>query len=48
MWGSDLPYQLNDGNNYIDAMGLIKNGLAGLSDRERKMILRGTAASVFF
>jgi len=48
MWGSDCPYQLMDGNNYEDAIGLLKNELPGLSDGERKMILKGTANSIFF
>lgn len=48
MWASDLPYQLNNGNNYEDAIGLMKNGLSSLSDDGRRMILRGTAEKVFF
>jgi predicted TIM-barrel fold metal-dependent hydrolase len=48
MWASDLPYQLNNGNNYEDAIGLMKNELASLSDSERGMILQGTAEKVFF
>ncbi|MEO0475248.1 MAG: amidohydrolase family protein [Planctomycetota bacterium] len=48
MWASDLPYQLNNGNNYEDAIGLMTTGLASLSDSERRMILQGTASKVFF
>lgn len=48
MWGSDLPYQLNDGNNYEDAIGLLKHGLADLSDSDRRMLLKGTANKLFF
>ncbi len=48
MWGSDCPYQLNDGNNYADAVELVRNGLAELSDAERRAILCDTAARVFF
>ncbi|MFN3166191.1 MAG: amidohydrolase family protein [Phycisphaeraceae bacterium] len=48
MWASDCPYQLNGGNNYADAIGLIREGMPGLSDTERRAILRGTAAEVFF
>jgi predicted TIM-barrel fold metal-dependent hydrolase len=48
MWGSDLPYQLNDGNNYEDAIGLLQTGLAGLSERERQAILQRTANKLFF
>ncbi|MEM9345676.1 MAG: amidohydrolase family protein [Planctomycetota bacterium] len=48
MWASDLPYQLNDGNTYRDAIWLMKDGLAFLSLDEREAILRGTAERVFF
>lgn len=47
MWASDCPYQLNNGNNYADAVALIESGL-GLSPAERVAILRDTAARVFF
>jgi predicted TIM-barrel fold metal-dependent hydrolase len=48
MWGSDLPYQLNDGNNYADAIALLRTGLDTLSETERDAILRGTAERLFF
>lgn len=48
MWASDLPYQLNNGNTYADAIGLMKDGLSDLSDSERQAMLRGTANRVFF
>lgn len=48
MWASDLPYQLNNGNTYADAVDLIRNGLKDLSDADRRAILRDTAAGVFF
>jgi len=48
MWGSDLPYQLDRGNNYEDAIGLMKNGLEALSESERSAILRATAERLFF
>lgn len=48
MWGTDCPYQLNDGNNYADSINLIRNGIEGLSDTERRLILRDTAVRVFF
>lgn len=48
MWGSDLPYQLNDGNTYGDAVALIRDEMQGLADTERNAILRETAAGVFF
>ena len=48
MWASDLPYQLNNGNNYEDAIGLLKHGLSTLSATERQAILRDTASKLFF
>lgn len=48
MWGSDLPYQLNDGNTYGDAVALIRDEMQGLSDTDRAAILHDTAAGVFF
>ena len=48
MWASDLPYQLNDGNNYEDAIGLLKNGFGELSEADRLAMLRDTAMRLFF
>lgn len=48
MWASDCPYQLNDGNNFSDAVALVRDGLAFLSASDRMSILRDTAAKVFF
>ncbi len=48
MWASDCPYQLNDGNNYTDAVALMRDGLDFLSDHDRRAILRYTAERVFF
>jgi predicted TIM-barrel fold metal-dependent hydrolase len=48
MWGSDCPYQLNDGNTYADAIGLMRRSLDELSENDRRGILRDTAARVFF
>ena len=48
MWASDCPYQLNNGNTYSDALALIRSGMQGLSDHDRRAILRDTAAKVFF
>lgn len=47
MWASDLPYQLNNGNNYEDAIDLMK-GFKGASGRIIDAMLRKTAARVFF
>jgi len=48
MWASDCPYQLNDGNTYADAINLVRDGIADLAARERRAILRDTAARIFF
>jgi predicted TIM-barrel fold metal-dependent hydrolase len=48
MWASDCPYQLNDGNTYADAIGLIRDGIGDLSKDDRRAMLRDTAARVFF
>lgn len=48
MWASDLPYQLNNGNNVADAVALVRNGLDFLSDGERTAILRDNAERLFF
>ena len=47
MWASDCPYLLTEGNNYADALALIREGM-GLSKGDRSKILRDTAARVFF
>lgn len=48
MWASDCPYQLNNGNNYADAIALIRDEIDSLSVGDRTAILRDTAAKVFF
>ena len=48
MWASDLPYQLNNGNTYGDAVALIRDEMQGLSGSDRSAILRDAAAGVFF
>ncbi len=48
MWGSDCPYQLNDGNTYGDAINLVRDGMGDLSKDDRRAILRDTAARHFF
>lgn len=47
MWASDLPYQLNNGNNYEDAIQLMKQ-LKGMTWRYAVPMLRDTAEKVFF
>lgn len=48
MWATDCPYQLNDGNNFPDALSLFRDEVGGLSEGDRLAILRDTAARVFF
>lgn len=48
MWGSDCPYQLNNGNTYKDSVALFESRMKGLSKNDREQILRDTAKRVFF
>lgn len=48
MWASDCPYQVGPGQNYADAIRLVREGLDFLTDTERASILRSTAERVFF
>jgi len=48
MWGSDCPYQVQEGHTYQDSIALIRDRLDFLSAGDREAILRGTAESVFF
>jgi predicted TIM-barrel fold metal-dependent hydrolase len=48
MWASDCPYQVGPGQNYADAIRLVREGLDFLDETERTAILRDTAARVFF
>ncbi len=48
MWASDCPYQLNNGNDFAQAVDLIRWGMPNLSLADRRAILRGTAERVFF
>ena len=48
LWGSDNPYQLQNGNNYPDGVALIREQVDSLSTTERTQIMRGTAESLFF
>jgi predicted TIM-barrel fold metal-dependent hydrolase len=47
MWGSDAPFQLQDGHGYTASLGLVR-GLEFLTDEERGWILAGTAEALFF
>lgn len=48
MWASDLPYQLNNNNRYIDAVALFNSEIHDLSSSDRYKIMYGTAERVFF
>lgn len=48
MWASDCPYQVGPGQNYADAIRLVREGLDFLSAAERNAILHDTAERVFF
>ena len=48
MWASDCPYQVVEGHNYADSIGLIRDQLEFLSSEDKQWMLRGTAEKVFF
>ena len=48
MWGSDCPYQLNDGNTFQAAVDLVAKHLNFLAAADRQKLLRDTAAKLFF
>lgn len=48
MWASDCPYQVGDGHNYADSIGLIRDKLSFLSNEDKRWMLRGTAEQVFY
>jgi len=48
MWASDCPYQVIEGHNYADSIGLIRNQLDFLSPEDKQWMLRKTAERVFF
>jgi predicted TIM-barrel fold metal-dependent hydrolase len=48
LWGSDCPYQLQNGNTYEGSVALIGRGLGGLDRPTRLAILRSNAARLFF
>ena len=48
MWASDCPYQVGPGQNYADAIRLVREGLDFLDEEERRAILHDTAERVFF
>ncbi|MCC7334813.1 MAG: amidohydrolase family protein [Pirellulaceae bacterium] len=48
MWGSDCPYQVQDGGTYESSLALIRDRIDFLSDSDRQWLLRRTAEKVFF
>lgn len=48
LWASDAPYQLQGDNSYKSSIALIKDRLPGLSDGDKKHLLRDTALKVYF
>jgi predicted TIM-barrel fold metal-dependent hydrolase len=48
MWGSDSPFQLQDGHTYAGSIELVRDRLNFLSDDDRLWLLRKTCESVFF
>jgi predicted TIM-barrel fold metal-dependent hydrolase len=48
MWGSDCPYQVEDGHTYADSIALIRDRLDFLSADDKQWMLRKTAEKVFF
>lgn len=48
MWASDSPYQIQPPNTYADSLRLVRERLDFLSDADRRWLLRGTAAKIYF
>jgi predicted TIM-barrel fold metal-dependent hydrolase len=48
MWGSDCPYQVQDGHTYADSIAVIRDRLDFLTPQDREWMLRKTAEKVFF
>jgi predicted TIM-barrel fold metal-dependent hydrolase len=48
MWGSDCPYQLQQGNSYAASFQLVSNELDFIIDEERHWLLSKTAEKTFF
>lgn len=48
MWGSDCPYQVQDGHTYPSSFALIAKHADFLSENERNAVLGKTADRVFF
>ncbi|MEO6787185.1 MAG: amidohydrolase family protein [Chthoniobacteraceae bacterium] len=48
MWGSDCPFQVQDGHTYANSIALIRDRLGFLTADDKHWMLRGTAEKVFF
>ena len=48
MWGSDSPFQEENGNTYAGSIELVRNRLDFFTEDDRSWILRKTAEEVFF
>jgi predicted TIM-barrel fold metal-dependent hydrolase len=48
MWGSDSPFQVENGNTYAGSIELVRERLDFLTSDDRKWILRKTAEQVLF
>jgi predicted TIM-barrel fold metal-dependent hydrolase len=48
MWGSDSPFQVENGNSYAGSIELVRDRLDFLTSDDRKWMLRKTAEKVFF
>jgi predicted TIM-barrel fold metal-dependent hydrolase len=48
MWGSDCPFQVQDGHKYADSIEFIRQRAVFLSEDDRSWMLSKTAESLFF
>lgn len=48
MWGSDSPFQVQDGHTYAASVALVRDHLDFLTDDDRAWLLQHTAESLFF
>jgi predicted TIM-barrel fold metal-dependent hydrolase len=48
LWGSDCPYQVQNGHTYHDSIALIRDRLPFLGAEQKEWMLRRTAERLFF
>ncbi len=48
MWGSDCPYQVQEGHTYHNSIALLRDRINFLTDSDKNWLLRDTAKEVFF